>query len=164
MYLKYLNSLGPHVFCKVLQGMGPWTFAFWLQFVPVPFYPTPHLHMDPPKGFGVWCAGGSMCRLVLLWPLTLLPPLPIILVLKRLPSYVQEEVWTNLQKCIFIILIHLQFQWKSSKRSISLKSMSVSHIDYRQAVKGWADSVISKKRMFVDALDSRIEEGRSVLG
>ena len=35
-------------------------------------------------------------------------------------------------------------------------------IDYRQnfqmTVKGWVDSVISKKRMFVDALDSKIEE------
>ena len=36
--------------------------------------------------------------------------------------------------------------------------ISVSHTDYRQAVKGWTDSVISKKRMFVGALDSRIEE------
>jgi hypothetical protein len=27
--------------------------------------------------------------------------------------------------------------------------------------KGWADSVISKKRMFVDALDSKIEERKA---
>ena len=30
-------------------------------------------------------------------------------------------------------------------------------------VKGWADSVISKKRMFVHALDSRIEERKARL-
>ncbi len=32
---------------------------------------------------------------------------------------------------------------------------------FQMTDKGWADSVISKKRMFVDALDSKIEERKA---